>query len=45
MDQQSSTRTERAWQAKRQTRQALPRRNAAVERANAELRKKAKGLN
>jgi hypothetical protein len=46
MDQKSSTRTarERAWQAKRQMRQALPRRIVAVERANAELRKKAKGL-
>jgi len=35
---------ERIWQAKRQMRQALPRRIAAVEKANAELRKEAKGL-
>jgi cytochrome c556 len=35
---------ERVWQAKRQMRQALPRRIAAVEKANAELRKEAKGI-
>jgi hypothetical protein len=35
---------ERVWQAKRQMRQALPRRIAAVEKANAELRQEAKGL-
>jgi hypothetical protein len=40
---------ERIWQAKpsqakRQMRQALPRRIGAVEKANAELRKEAKGL-
>jgi hypothetical protein len=33
-----------AWQAKRQMRQLLPRRIAAVEKSNAELRKEAKGL-
>jgi hypothetical protein len=35
---------ERSWQAKRQMRQSLPRRVAALEKANAELRKEVKGL-
>jgi DNA repair exonuclease SbcCD ATPase subunit len=35
---------ERVWQAKRQMRKALPRRIAAVEKANVALRKEAKGL-
>jgi Helix-turn-helix domain of resolvase len=35
---------ERQWQAKKQGRKALPRRNGAALKANAELRKEAKGL-